>query len=213
SSAIAKRCSSKTAHCSSSPETPRGCALTTPTSGSIRAPPTVCSGRTGCSRANSRFCDCRTVSSSCTAATPGGSGAATRQSPCSRRRTTSDMARALHTLGVAVGILGGLAVMLAATGWLYLLRPASLPGPRIGDALPLDELSKRASVSLLLLVAVWALAGALVGLIARLLGAERLTSALLLALAAGLWSYFAAGVSLLIVRQVPAHDAFHAAAT
>ena len=123
------------------------------------------------------------------------------------------MTRALHTLGVAAGALAGLAVMLAATGWLYLLRPASLPGPRIGDALPLDELSKRASAPLLLVVAVWMLGGLLVGLIARLLGAERLTSALLLALGAGLWSYFAAGVSLAIVRQVPAHQAFHAAVT
>src|SRR5207247_2254332 len=109
------------------------------------------------------------------------------------------MARAVHSLGVAAGVLVGVAVMLAATGWLYLLRPASAPGPRLGDALPLDELSKRSSVSLVLVVLVWTLAGLFVGLVARALRVERLTSALVLALGAGLWSYLAAGVSLLIV--------------
>ena len=33
-----------------------------------------------------------------------------------------------------------LLVAAAATGWLYVVRPA-LPGPRIGEALPLDELA------------------------------------------------------------------------
>ena len=35
-------------------------------------------------------------------------------------------------------------VAASATGWLYLVRPA-LPGPRIGEALPLDELSRHAA--------------------------------------------------------------------
>jgi lysyl-tRNA synthetase class 2 len=122
------------------------------------------------------------------------------------------VARVLRTLSIGAGLLAGLAVALATTGWLYFLRPA-VPGPRIGDGLPLDELPRHDGVSVLLLLGVWAVAGLLLGLIARALRAERLTSALLLALGVGGWSYLVEGVSLLVVRQVSAHEAFHAAAT
>jgi hypothetical protein len=44
-----------------------------------------------------------------------------------------------------------LAVLLAATGWLYTLRPVGrLAGPGVHDALALDELSRRATVPLAL---------------------------------------------------------------
>ena len=62
-----------------------------------------------------------------------------------------------------------------------------------------------------LFAAVWAAAALLLGLIARAAGAERLTAAFLLLLGVGLWGYLAAGVALLTVRQIPAHDAFSAA--
>src|SRR5207244_12884811 len=81
----------------------------------------------------------------------------------------------------------------------------------VGDALPLDELSRHSGVSLLLFVAVWAPAGLLLGLLARLVRLERSTSALVLAFGVGLWGYLATGVAILIVRQVPAHEAFDAA--
>ena len=55
-----------------------------------------------------------------------------------------------------------LLVGVAATGWMYLLHPA-LPGPRIGLALPLDELSRHSSVSLLWYLIVWGVAAALLG--------------------------------------------------
>ena len=50
--------------------------------------------------------------------------------------------------------------LLAATGWLYVVRAGGLPGPRVREALPLDELAKHSSSPLLLFVAVWVAAGA-----------------------------------------------------
>jgi lysyl-tRNA synthetase class 2 len=97
-------------------------------------------------------------------------------------------------------------------GWLYVIQPHSkLPGPPIQDALPLDELSRRSAVPLLVFLAVWAAAAALLAWIAYASRADRLTAGLLLALGVGAWAYLQTGVSLLIVRQVPAHQAFHAA--
>lgn len=105
------------------------------------------------------------------------------------------------------------AVLLAATGWLYLVRPhLSLPGPRVHDALPLDELSHRAAVPLLIFLAIWAVAGGLLGAVARWARTERLTAGLLLALGVGAWTYAVNGLSILVVRQIPAHQAFHLAA-
>jgi len=106
----------------------------------------------------------------------------------------------------------GLAVLVAATGWLYLLRPqAQLPGPRVGDALPLDELARHSAVPLGVFALVWAAAGLLLGLLARLARLERLTSALVLTACTGAWCYLVTAVSILIVRQVPADSAFDAA--
>jgi lysyl-tRNA synthetase class 2 len=104
------------------------------------------------------------------------------------------------------------AVVLAAIGWLYVIQPhASLPGPPVDDALPLDELSRRSAVPLLVFLVVWAAAAALLGFVAHAGRAERLTAGLLLALGVGGWMYLQTGVSLLIVRQIPAHEAFRAA--
>ncbi|HWQ02503.1 MAG TPA: phosphatidylglycerol lysyltransferase domain-containing protein [Gaiellaceae bacterium] len=114
---------------------------------------------------------------------------------------------------LSAAFLAGLAVVVTATGWLYLLRPYASGAPRIGEVLPLDELAKRGAVSIFLFVAVWCAVGLLLGLIARAAGAERLTAALLLALGVGLWGYLATGVAILTVRQIPAHAAFTAAAS
>src|SRR5947209_13742298 len=104
------------------------------------------------------------------------------------------MARALRYTAVAIAPLVGLAIVVAATGWLYVLRPhVSLPGPAIGDALPLDELSRHSGVPLLLFVAVWGLAAALLGLLARACRLARSTSALVLACGVGLWGYLSTG--------------------
>jgi lysyl-tRNA synthetase, class II len=105
------------------------------------------------------------------------------------------------------------AVVVAASGWLYVIQPHSaLPGPAIADALPLDELSRRSAVPLVVFLVVWSTAALSLGLIARAFRAERLTAGLMLGLGVGGWAYLQTGLSLLIVRQVPAHQAFHAAA-
>jgi lysyl-tRNA synthetase, class II len=105
-----------------------------------------------------------------------------------------------------------IAVAIAATGWLYLVR-VHLPGPRIGEALPLDELSRHAAAPLAWYLAVWIAAGAVMGLVARWAHADRLTAAVLLGLAVGLFSYVQSGVSISIVRQISMRDALDAADT
>jgi lysyl-tRNA synthetase class 2 len=117
------------------------------------------------------------------------------------------VARSVAAVALALGVL------VAATGWLYLARPAvHAPGPAVRDALALDELSRHSAVSIVLFVAVWGVAAALLGLVARWAHVERLTAGLLLALGTGVWLYVLNGVSILIVRQISAHEAFHAAA-
>ena len=100
---------------------------------------------------------------------------------------------------------------LAAVGCLY-LAPPRLPGPRIGDALPLDELPHHDARSLLWFVAVWAAVAGLIGLVARWACVERVTAALLLALEVGVFVYLETSVSVAIVRQVPLAAALEAAA-
>ena len=102
------------------------------------------------------------------------------------------------------------ATAFAATGWLYLVRPA-LPGPRIGEALPLDELAKHARRRFSGSSVVWLVAAAL-GLYARSAGFERLTAALLLGVGIGLFGYLQTGVSIAVVRQVSLRDALDSAA-
>jgi lysyl-tRNA synthetase, class II len=105
------------------------------------------------------------------------------------------------------------AVVNGAYGWLYLIGSRSgLPGPRVRDALPLDELSFRAAVPLLEFLAVWTVAAVVLGLLSRIARLERLNAALILALAVGLWAYLETAVSILVVRQIAAEDAFRAAA-
>jgi lysyl-tRNA synthetase class 2 len=114
----------------------------------------------------------------------------------------------------AVAAVLSLAVLVAAAGWLYdgrRILPSA--GPSVRDALALDELSRRASVPLVLYVGVWVCAAVLLGLLARWAGADALTAGLLLGPAVGLWLYALNGFSILIVRQISAHEAFRAAST
>jgi len=103
-------------------------------------------------------------------------------------------------------------VSAAVTGWFYVARPP-LPGPRIGEALPLDELSRHAASPLAWYVLVWTAAGAIVGLYARWTRSDRLSAALLLGLVAGLFSYLQSAVSISVVRQISMRDALDAADT
>ena len=121
------------------------------------------------------------------------------------------MRSVLAAIRIALASLAGLCVVFAATGWLYVMRDVHFPGPRIGEALPLDELSKRSALPLLLFVLVWGLTGLLLGLIARAAGAERVIAAPLLAIGVGVLLYVATAASIFVVRQVPSAEALHAA--
>jgi lysyl-tRNA synthetase class 2 len=103
------------------------------------------------------------------------------------------------------------AVAIASTGWLYIVRSGALPGPKIGEALPLDELAKHSSVSMLAFAIVWLGAAALLGLAARWARMERLTAALVLGVATAAVLYLANGVSIALTRQISAQQAFHVA--
>jgi lysyl-tRNA synthetase, class II len=106
-----------------------------------------------------------------------------------------------------------LAACLVAVGWLYLIGPQDgWPGPRVGDALPLDELSHHAGSPALLFLVVWAAVGAALGLTGRLVRIDRLTGGLLLGLLVGLVVYLDTAVSIATVRQIPAQHAFDRAA-
>jgi lysyl-tRNA synthetase, class II len=123
------------------------------------------------------------------------------------------MRRLVRAGARAFTALAGLAVVVTAPGWFYLVKPrGGVPGPSIADALPLDELPHRSGVPLLAFVAVWATAGLTLGMLARVARVERLSAALTLALAVGSYSFAATGLSLFVVRQIPALEAFHAAA-
>jgi len=93
----------------------------------------------------------------------------------------------------------------AAIGWLYWVRAtvAGLPGPKLGDALPLDVLASHDSVPVIIYVLVFALVGVLLGVAMhnlRLLPRRR--AALLVAF---VWIvlYIFDVISLFTVRQIP----------
>jgi Phosphatidylglycerol lysyltransferase, C-terminal len=111
----------------------------------------------------------------------------------------------------------GLAIVLVtsiATGWLYWVRAgvAHWLGPQVRDALPLDELPGHDRVPLVLYVAAFSVAGAALGLVARVLRIDRLAAGLALAAGTGAWLLVADAVCLLIVRQESFGQAFRAAA-
>jgi lysyl-tRNA synthetase class 2 len=104
-----------------------------------------------------------------------------------------------------------LAVVLATTGWLYLVRVGPGAGPSIREALPLDELAKVDAVPLWEFAAVWLAAAALIGLAARWARVERLTAAIVLGLSTWALLYAADGSSIAVTRQIPARQAFEIA--
>jgi len=107
------------------------------------------------------------------------------------------------------------ATIVAATGWLYAVHGHvhGWPGPGVRDALALDELPHRSGVPLVLYLGVWGAAAVLLALLARWARADALVGGLLLGGAVGGWLYALNGVSILIVRQISAHSAFHSAAS
>ncbi|MGD0942901.1 MAG: phosphatidylglycerol lysyltransferase domain-containing protein [Acidimicrobiales bacterium] len=104
-------------------------------------------------------------------------------------------------------------VMLVTTGCLYWARAAvtGVPGPRVADALPLDELAGHGSIPLLVYVASYLLVGCLLGLLAKWLGTDRLTAGIALAAGAGVVTFGLDSLSLFIVRQTGYGQALTAA--
>jgi lysyl-tRNA synthetase class 2 len=124
-------------------------------------------------------------------------------------RATAVLAARTAALAAAVVV-----VTAVALGWLYWLRAgvAGWPGPRVSDALPLDELPAHDSIPLSVYAAVFAAGGVLLGLAARALRLDRLTAGLGLAVGTGLWLLVVDGFCLFVVRQVGAGEALRAAA-
>src|SRR5579884_3963046 len=89
-------------------------------------------------------------------------------------------------------------VMFAVTGWLYLLRLPGLPGPRVREALPLDELARHDASSLLWFAALWLVAGALLGAAARWARVDRTTAAGVLALVTLAFAYSTTAASIAV---------------
>jgi lysyl-tRNA synthetase, class II len=113
-------------------------------------------------------------------------------------------------------LLGGLAraavlalVIVAATslatGWLYWARAsvASWPGPRVLDALPLDELASHGNVPLFAYLLIVGCAGVLIGLAARVLRIGRAVAGVGVAVGTGVWMLLIDMICLSVVRQVP----------
>src|SRR5271166_1654281 len=115
---------------------------------------------------------------------------------------------------VAVMILAIVLVTSMAIGWLYWIRAdvAHWPGPRVADALPLDELAGNDAVPLAAFVAVFGIAGVMLGLVARAMRLDRLTAGLSLLAGTGVWLLAVDAFSLFVVRQVAASNALAAAA-
>jgi len=116
--------------------------------------------------------------------------------------------RSNKVLPAARGAAMAFAIVLsssASIGWLYWLRARTLgwPGPRLGDALPLDELPTHADVPLILFVASFGLAGVLLGFLARTLHIDGLSGAIATGTGVAIWLYLVSAVSIFVVRQVP----------
>jgi hypothetical protein len=68
--------------------------------------------------------------------------------------------------------VAAVALSTAALGWMYWTEQLSAhwPGPRVVDALPLDELASHADASLYLFALAMVAAGLVAGVVARTLG-------------------------------------------
>jgi hypothetical protein len=93
----------------------------------------------------------------------------------------------------------------ATIGWLYWVRAtvAALPGPKLGDALPLDALATHDSVPVVIYLVAFALAGVLLGLAMHHLRLEGRGRAAVLVAYVWFVLYVFDVISLFTVRQIP----------
>jgi lysyl-tRNA synthetase, class II len=111
----------------------------------------------------------------------------------------------------AGGVVVGLLLTCSAFGVLYLIRgpTASWPGPKVAEALPLDELPGHDAVNVIAFLLVWGVAAALLGTVCRSLGVERLVAAVVLGLGVGGFAYGLSGFSVYLVRGLSRHQILH----
>jgi hypothetical protein len=122
------------------------------------------------------------------------------------------VARALRVAQFSLVALLVPVMVCVATGWLYLMRGhMPMPGPRMPEALPLDELPGHASVPLLPFIVAWGAAGLTLGCAARAARVRLRVIAPLFGLASGALLAAATWLSIYVVRQIPSGEAFHAA--
>ena len=120
----------------------------------------------------------------------------------------------LASIGRCSALVGATVLVSSVSlGWLYWLRPhlEGLPGPKVPDALALDELPDHADVALLIFLGVFGAAGLILGAVARRLGLRRLATLVVLWLGTAGWLLIASTVSLFTVRQDGFAQAFVAA--
>src|SRR2546422_9927152 len=119
------------------------------------------------------------------------------------------MRRLKRALIIAACSAGGLFLVVAGVGVQFLLRTptAHWPGPRISDALPLEELAGFDRIPLVVYLLAWAAVALSLGLLVRRLRVERLTAGVVLFLAVGVELLLIDTFSLYLVRQIPAGQA------
>jgi hypothetical protein len=129
-----------------------------------------------------------------------------RDNPPRLRLRRLDSARALRVLGLgirgAVATVALVAAVLAAAGWLYVLRGLGwlAVGPRVGDSLPLLQLAGADPQPLIRLAAAWLPAGVLAG--AVLAGLPRPWRAALAGMLGVVLLLIASQVSFAVARNV-----------
>lgn len=122
------------------------------------------------------------------------------------------MARALRTAQLGLVVLLVPLMVCAATGWLYLMHGhIAMPGPRIPEALPLDELPGHASMPLLPFIVAWGGAGLVLGRAARAARVRLRVTAPLFGLGSGVLLAAITWFSIFVVRQIPSAEALSAA--
>lgn len=124
-----------------------------------------------------------------------------------------ERSRAVGIARFATLQLSTIVVVTVSFGWLYLLRGPTLhwPGPRVGDALVLDELAGHSSVPITIFLLAIFMGAFLIAGVARALRFDGIQIALVTGAIAALWLYLASSISIYVVRQIPFDDAFRAA--
>jgi len=104
-------------------------------------------------------------------------------------------------------------IVSVSFGWLYLLQGPTQhwPGPRVTDALVLDELAGHDSLPLIVFLFVICVAALVIAGLAKALRFDGMQIALVTAAIAASWLYLVSSISIYVVRQIPIDDAFRAA--